>query len=145
MHYNPQKQQPDLTKTSRRGKFYTERLPENEIRSYCVSVRLNENELSILEEKRGSYKKGEWLRMSSLNRLPLVLPEINKSAWVELGRLSQDLNRLLTYLDGKSPDSDPTLTEMHVIKRQVQTLRTLLLPSTFWSNTNERHAENQER
>ena len=102
-------------------------------------------ELSILEEKRGSYKKGEWLRMASLNRLPLVLPEINKSAWVELGRLSQDLNRLLTYLDGKSPDSDPTLTEMHVIKRQVQTLRTLLLPSTFWSNTNERHAENQER
>ena len=145
MHYNPQKQQPDLTKTSRRGKFHTERLPENEIRSYCVSVRLNENELSILEEKRGSYKKGEWLRMASLNRLPLVLPEINKSAWVELGRLSQDLNRLLTYLDGKSPDSDPTLTEMHVIKRQVQTLRTLLLPSTFWSNTNERHAENQER
>ncbi|HAO9424098.1 TPA: ATP-binding protein, partial [Escherichia coli] len=113
--------------------------------SYCVSVRLNENELSILEEKRGSYKKGEWLRMASLNKLPLVLPEINKSAWVELGRLSQDLNRLLTYLDGKSPDSDPTLTEMHVIKRQVQTLRTLLLPSTFWSNTNERYAENQER
>ncbi len=28
MHYNPQKQQPDLTKTSRRGKFHTERLPE---------------------------------------------------------------------------------------------------------------------
>ncbi|EAO0184511.1 ATP-binding protein, partial [Salmonella enterica] len=105
----------------------------------------NKNELSILEEKRGSYKKGEWLRMASLNRLPLVLPEINKSAWVELGRLSQDLNRLLTYLNSKSPDSDPTLTEMHVIKRQVQTLRTLLLPSTFWSNTNERHAENQER
>lgn len=130
---------------SRRGKFHTERLPENEIRSYCVSVRLNENELSILEEKRGSYKKGEWLRMASLNKLPLVLPAINKSAWVELGRLSQDLNRLLTYLDGKSPDSDPTLTEMHVIKRQVQTLRTLLLPSTFWSNTNERYAENQER
>ena len=113
--------------------------------SYCVSVRLNENELSILEEKRGFYKKGEWLRMASLNKLPLVLPEINKSAWVELGRLSQDLNRLLTYLDGKSPDSDPTMTEMHVIKRQVQTLRTLLLPSTFWSNTNERYAENQER
>ncbi len=70
MHYNPQKQQLDLTKTSRRGKFHTERLPENEIRSYCVSVRLNENELSILEEKRGSYKKGEWLRMASLNKLP---------------------------------------------------------------------------
>lgn len=44
--------------------------------------------------------------MASLNKLPLVLPAINKSAWVELGRLSQDLNRLLTYLDGKSPDSD---------------------------------------
>lgn len=57
MHYNPQKQQPDLTKTSRRGKFHTERLPENEIRSYCVSVRLNENELSVLEEKEVPIKR----------------------------------------------------------------------------------------
>ena len=135
----------DITRVSKRGKFHTDKLPENEIRHHCISVRLNEEELIILDSKRGQFKKGEWLRMASLNRLPLVLPEINKSAWVELGRLSQDLNRLLTYLDGKSPDSDPTLTEMHVIKRQVQTLRTLLLPSTFWSNTNERHAENQER
>jgi hypothetical protein len=64
MHYNPQKQQPDLTKTSK-GKFHTERLPENEIRSYCVSVRLNENELSILEEKEVPIKKENgsgWLR-----------------------------------------------------------------------------------
>ena len=135
----------DITRVSKRGKFHTDNLPENEIRHHCISVRLNEEELIILDSKRGQYKKGEWLRMASLNKLPLVLPEINKSAWVELGRLSQDLNRLLTYLDGKSPDSDPTLTEMHVIKRQVQTLRTLLLPSTFWSNTNERYAENQER
>jgi len=30
-----------------------------------------------LEEKRGSYKKGEWLRMASLDKFPLVLPEIN--------------------------------------------------------------------
>ena len=135
----------DITRVSKRGKFHTDKHPENEIRHHCISVRLNEEELIILDNKRGQYKKGEWLRMASLNKLPLVLPEINKSAWVELGRLSQDLNRLLTYLDGKSPDSDPTLTEMHVIKRQVQSLRTLLLPSTFWSNTNERYAENQER
>ena len=135
----------DITRVSKRGKFHTDKFPENEIRHHCISVRLNEEELIILDSKRGQYKKGEWLRMASLNKLPLVLPEINKSAWVELGRLSQDLNRLLTYLDGKSPDSDPTMTEMHVIKRQVQTLRTLLLTSTFWSNTNERYAENQER
>lgn len=135
----------DITRVSKRGKFHTDKLPEKEIRHHCISVRLNDEELIILDSKRGQYKKGEWLRMASLNKLPLVLPEINKSAWVELGRLSQDLNRLLTYLDGKSPDSDPTMTEMHVIKRQVHTLRTLLLPSTFWSNTNERYAENQER
>lgn len=131
MHYNPQKQQPDLTKTSRRGKFHTERLPENEIRSYCVSVRLNENELSILEEKRGSYKKGEWLRMASLNKLPPVLPEINREAWIKLGSLSQDLNHLLSHLDSKSPDSELTRTELFALRRQIKTLRDHLIPSTF--------------
>ncbi|MEF6206920.1 ATP-binding protein, partial [Escherichia coli] len=41
----------------------------NEVRTHCVSVRLNEEELSILDSKRGPYKKGEWLRMASLNKL----------------------------------------------------------------------------
>ncbi|WPM85149.1 hypothetical protein QNH14_01430 [Apirhabdus apintestini] len=52
----------DISKVSRRGKFHTDKLPEKEIRHHCISVRLNEEELILLDRKRGQYKKGEWLR-----------------------------------------------------------------------------------
>ncbi|MCL7708490.1 ATP-binding protein, partial [Enterobacter kobei] len=80
--------------------------------------------------KRGQYKKGEWLRMASLNKLPPVLPEINREAWIKLGSLSQDLNYLLNHLDKKSPDSELTRTELFALRRQIKTLRDHLIPST---------------
>ncbi len=107
----------DIRRLSRRGKFHTDKLPPDEIRSHCVSVRLNEEELTILDSKRGQYKKGEWLRMSSLDKLPPVLPEINREAWIKLGSLSQDLNYLLNHLDKKSPDSELTRTELFALRR----------------------------
>ena len=61
--------------------------------------------------------------MASLNKLPPVLPEINREAWVKLGNLSQDLNRLLNHLDSKSPDSELTRTELFALRRQIKTLR----------------------
>ena len=121
----------DITRVSKRGKFHTDKLPDNEIRSHCISVRLNEEELIILDSKRGQYKKGEWLRIASLNKLPPVLPEINREAWVKLGNLSQDLNRLLNHLDSKSPDSELTRTELFALRRQIKTLRDHLIPTTF--------------
>ena len=121
----------DITRVSKRGKFHTDKLPDNEIRSHCISVRLNEEELIILDSKRGQYKKGEWLRIASLNKLPPVLPEINREAWVKLGNLSQDLNHLLNHLDSKSPDSELTRTELFALRRQIKTLRDHLIPSTF--------------
>ncbi|EFC0629640.1 ATP-binding protein [Escherichia coli] len=121
----------DITRLSRRGKFHTDKLSPDEIRSHCVSVRLNEEELTILDSKRGQYKKGEWLRMSSLDKLPPVLPEINREAWIKLGSLSQDLNYLLNHLDKKSPDSELTRTELFALRRQIKTLRDHLIPSTF--------------
>ncbi|ENL2658470.1 ATP-binding protein [Enterobacter hormaechei] len=121
----------DITRVSKRGKFHTDKLPDNEIRSHCISVRLNEEELTILDSKRGQYKKGEWLRIASLNKLPPVLPEINREAWVKLGNLSQDLNHLLNHLDSKSPDSELTRTELFALRRQIKTLRDHLIPTTF--------------
>ncbi len=111
----------DITRVSKRGKFHTDKFPENEIRHHCISVRLNEEELIILDSKRGQYKKGEWLRMASINR----------EAWIKLGSLSQDLNYLLSHLDSKSPDSELTRTELFALRRQIKTLRDHLIPSTF--------------
>ncbi|EDU1385428.1 ATP-binding protein [Salmonella enterica subsp. enterica serovar 4,[5],12:b:-] len=125
------KNKEDLFRSSRRGKFHTARFSPDEVRTHCVSVRLNQEELIILDSKRGSYKKGEWLRMASLNKLPPVLPEINREAWIKLGSLAQDLNYLLNHLDKKSPDSELTRTELFALRRQIKTLRAHLIPSEF--------------
>ena len=69
--------------------------------------------------------------MASLNKLPPVLPEINRESWIKLGNLSQDLNRLLNNIDSKSPDSELTRTELFALRRQIKTLRDHLIPSTF--------------
>jgi hypothetical protein len=81
--------------------------------------------------------------MASLNKLPPVLPEINREAWIKLGNLSQDLNRLLNHLDSKSPDSELTRTELFALRRQIKTLGITLFHQPFWSQTDERHAENK--
>ncbi|EEV3841280.1 ATP-binding protein [Escherichia coli] len=124
----------NLSGRSARGKFYTDKLPHQKIRTHCISVRLNEEEMNILNDKRGEYKKGEWLRMASLNVLPPVLPELNREAWVMLGKLAQELNQLLAHLDKKQPDSELTRTELFAVRRQIKALREHLIPSAFLRN-----------
>ncbi|MHA3402654.1 hypothetical protein [Yersinia enterocolitica] len=120
-------------------------MPTEALRSYCVSVRLNIEELQILEVKRGSYKKGEWLRMASLQKIPPIIPAINLNAWKALSEISQKLNRIATHIDGKSKESQLTHTELFAVKRQLEELRCNLLRADFWSVPHEGYAEDQER
>lgn len=48
----------DTSRHSRRGGFGKEKLPSVEIRQHCVSVRLNKAELTVLDSKRSSYRRG---------------------------------------------------------------------------------------
>ncbi len=134
----------DLSKISRRGSFDKSKLPSEAVRNYCVSVRLNIEELQLLNIKRGSYKKGEWLRMDSLQRLPPAIPAINTKAWKALTEISQKLNRIAAHIDGKSKDSHLTHTELFAVKRQLEELRTNLLSDSIWSLPNEGYAKNSQ-
>ena len=113
-------------------------------RIYCISVRLNNKELEILNVNRGSYKKGEWLRMAFLHKLPSIIPEINIEAWRALSDISQKLNRIATHIDGKSKDSQLTKTELFAVKRQLEGLRQHLLNADIWSKSYEGYAEDQK-
>ncbi|CNE66064.1 putative ATP/GTP-binding protein [Yersinia enterocolitica] len=135
----------DLSKASRRGSFCSSKIPIEAVRSYCVSVRLNVEELQLLNIKRGSYKKGEWLRMASLQKLPPIIPAINTEAWGALSDISQKLNRIAAHIDGKSKDSQLTHTELFAVKRQLQELRRNLLSDIIWSLPNEGYAEDSQR
>lgn len=83
----------DMNKKKRRHR------EKSELRNHCVSVRLNKNELSDLDLRRGEYKRGEYLRTIFVDSEPLVIPEINSAAWVELSRSASNLNQLSHQLN----------------------------------------------
>ncbi|WP_270435108.1 hypothetical protein [Klebsiella variicola] len=114
------------------------------LRTYCVSVRLNDDELTKLNHLRKNHSKGEWLRMSSLQKLPPVIPAINTEAWKALTIISQKLNRIATHIDCKSKDSQLTHTELFAVKRQLKELRQHLLNADIWSKPYEGYAEDQK-
>jgi|CXWL01.1.fsa_nt_gi hypothetical protein len=74
-------------------------LPEAELRRHCVSVRLNSDELRILDLKRGYFQRGEWLRMASIDRIPPHIPETNRLIWIKLSRSAANLNQIAHYLN----------------------------------------------
>ncbi|AYP22250.1 hypothetical protein [Pantoea agglomerans] len=115
------------------------------LRTHCVSVRLNNAELHLLNTKRRDKSKGEWLRMASLQKLPTIVPPINLSAWKTLGEINQKLNRIALHIDSKSADSKLTYTELFAVRIQIIELRQNLLNADIWSGPNEGYAKNQTR
>ncbi|EPU6892792.1 TPA: hypothetical protein ACSW2U_002299 [Enterobacter roggenkampii] len=107
----------------------TKKSPNESLRIHCVSVRFSKEELAILNKNRGDKSKGEWLRLTSLDRLPPVVPAINVETWKSLSDISQKLNRLINHLDTKSSNSELTKTEIFAVKKQIKELRLCLTAS----------------
>ncbi len=63
-------------------------------RVHCVSVRLSNEELAILNTKRGRFDKGEWMRMAALDKLPANIPEPNQEKWLQLSKAASNLNQI---------------------------------------------------
>ncbi|ELX4275296.1 hypothetical protein QJ271_001432 [Salmonella enterica] len=112
----------------------TEKSPNESLRIHCVSVRFNKEELDILNKNRGGKSKGEWLRLTSLDKLPVIVPEINIEAWKSLSDISQKLNKLINHLDTKSSNSELTKTEIFAVKKQIKELRLCLTASVCQSD-----------
>ena len=96
-------------------------------RSHTVSVRLNAAELAWLDEQRGGYRRGEWLRRAAFGRrLPGGVPEINREAWSELSRLASNLNQLQRAInEGRASGVD--LSELDALRDAVRRLRADLI------------------
>jgi hypothetical protein len=75
------------------------RNPLDDPRIHCISVRLNDEELAILNSNRANMKKGEWLRCAAVDRLPTVVPEPNKQKWLELAKAANNLNQVARRLN----------------------------------------------
>lgn len=134
-----------VSKHSRNGSVNEAKLSHNQLRSHCVSVRLNDEELKLLNEKRGRHRKGEWVRLALIEKLPVTVPPINLEAWKSLSEISQKLNKLVAHLDSKSHESSLTKTELFVVKRQISELRLNLITADLWrAPSDEGNAKNQK-
>ncbi|WP_445375321.1 hypothetical protein ACSLVK_06240 [Photorhabdus tasmaniensis] len=122
----------DESKHYRNRSISETKLSRDQLRSHCVSVRLNNDELQCLNAKRGDRSKGEWLRLAFLEKLPVTVPPINLEAWKSLSEISQKLNKLVAHLDNKSQGSSLTQTELFAVKRQISELRMNLIAADLW-------------
>lgn len=134
----------ELLSIKKNGNEACSKVTHNALRVHCISVRLNNKELSKLNYLRGHYAKGEWLRMASLQKLPTIVPPVNIDTWKTLGEINQKLNRIALHIDSKSKDSQLTHTELFAVKRQLEELRQHLLNADIWSKPYEGYAEDKK-
>lgn len=70
-------------------------------RVHTVSVRLNAAELAWLDAQRVRVRmqRGEYLRAAAFGKLPPVVPELNREAWIALARTAANLNQIAYRLN----------------------------------------------
>ncbi|WP_436395145.1 hypothetical protein ACSDBR_10610 [Acidithiobacillus ferriphilus] len=113
----------DMGKRSRRGPVS---LSADALRQHCVSVRLNAAELALLDENRGRWHRGEWMRMAGIGKLPPSIPEINLKVWASLAQVASNLNQYQVAINcGKAKGYPPDVLE--VLRDDVQLLRRELI------------------
>ena len=107
-------------------------LPEAERLGQTIGVRLSpaDHEAIAARAKRANLTAAEYMRRRAIRApLPIVVPEVNRAAWVELGKLAGNLNQLVRRLNlGQiavvQPADAATIVRVEV---QVQALRRALV------------------
>lgn len=91
------------------------------IRNHCVSCRMNPEELQLLDDRRGKYARGEYLRMAFLKELPpQPPPEINRKAWANLAKVTGNLATLATAMRaGGHVDLEEITQELKEFRNQL--------------------------
>jgi hypothetical protein len=112
---------------NRRSRRGPDRVPDP--RQYCVSVRLNNAELSQLDARRGELARGEWIRAAGLDRLQpvVVVPEPNKQKWLELANAGNNLNQVARQLNRSGLLSEDDAAELDSIRNTLIEFRAALL------------------
>lgn len=87
-------------RTRKRGR---KPIPKADQRRHAVTCRLTDAERDHVDASRGSVTRGEYIRRAALIAAPRVVPAVNREAWVELARLSGNLNQLVRHInEGRS-------------------------------------------
>lgn len=70
-------------------------------RSHLLKIRLRSDEKSLLMNRSNHLKMtlAKYVREAALNRLPIVIPEINREIWLKLSPISANFNQLVHHIN----------------------------------------------
>ena len=106
---------------SRRRRRGPKPLPVNEKREHCISVRVNNAELAIVDAQRGPRQRGEWLRMAAIDRLPPSIPSINQQTYALLAKTAGNLATIANAMRGGA------FVELGTLRKAVKEFRDTLI------------------
>lgn len=102
----------DLKKRRTGRRAESNKLGPDEVREKSVTSRLNKVELKDLDERRRLVKmsRGEYMRACTFGTVPRTVPEINRKAWVQMARVSANLNQYQAAINsGQAAGYPPVL------------------------------------
>jgi hypothetical protein len=82
---------------------------------------MNDHELYLLDERRGKYGRGEYLRLAFYGELPPQAPSaINRQAWLALSKVAGNLATMATAMRrGDYIPLDQIKTEIEDFRREL--------------------------
>lgn len=90
-------------------------------RTHCVSTRFDPEELAALDRWRGRMRRGQFVRHCLFSTAkPVVVPEVNRTAWAELARVAGNLNQLARHLNtGGAAEVREVLAEVQAVRQKL--------------------------
>jgi hypothetical protein len=71
------------------------KIPKSEPREIKITVRLNPEELKMLDQKRGIVPRSTFFRKNLIHaKIPAGVPKINRQAYIETARWAANLNQI---------------------------------------------------
>jgi hypothetical protein len=87
---------------------------ETKMREFCLKIRLSKSEKEELVRRAGPMSASAFFRACALDRTPVLPPEINQKALIELNKIGVNLNQLARRMNSESDQ-----IRLNLIKQQV--------------------------
>lgn len=69
-------------------------LQPSDRKSYHIALRVNAETYEFIDAMRGNLSRSDYIMRCVTGNVPVQVPEINREAWADLGRVGSNINQL---------------------------------------------------